>query len=69
MRKKIFIDTMTCGTCKKRVETVLKEINGVTLEEVSLNDNYALVDTDVEDSILKEVIEGIGFLVTEIQNL
>lgn len=67
MKKEIIIDGMSCSHCSSRVSKVLSEINGVTVENVSSEDNNAIVEvTNVEDRILKEAVEDVGYDVKEI---
>ncbi len=67
MKKKMFIEGMMCNHCKKRVEDALTGLEGVNLLEVNVEENYALVDTEVDHSVLKETIEDIGYDVTNIE--
>lgn len=67
--KTIYIEGMQCEHCKARVEKVLKELKGVTKVDVSLEDKNAIIEADVslDNAIIKEAIEDIGFEVTNIE--
>lgn len=70
MKKEIMIEGMSCGHCSSRVEKVLSEIMGVTVNSVSSDDNNAIVTVDnVEDRLLKEAIEDAGYDVVEIKQI
>ena len=67
--KTIYIDGMQCNHCKMRVENALKEIEGITSVNVSLDDKLAIIEfTDIidEDRII-QAIDDIGFTVKEIK--
>lgn len=69
MKKKILISGMTCGHCVKRVEKALLSVEGVISAEVSLEDNSATVETNrnIEDHVIREVIDDAGYDVEDIQ--
>ncbi len=67
MKKKILIEGMMCNHCKKRVEDALTGLEGVSLLEVNVEEDYAFVDTEVDNNVLKETIEDCGYDVKEIQ--
>jgi len=71
MKKKISIEGMSCGHCVKHVNDALKEINGVTNVNVSLNEKNALIDTtnDVKDEDIKFAIEDAGYEVVSIEEI
>ena len=63
----IKVDGMVCTGCENRVQNALKTIEGV--EEVVANHTNGTVKVtsknEVEESIMKEKIEDIGFKVKE----
>ncbi len=67
MKKKILIEGMKCNNCVGHVRTALEEMEGVSLLEVNLAEKYALVETEVDNSVLKEVIEDEGYDVVGIE--
>lgn len=69
MKKEILISGMTCGHCVKRVENALLEIDGVNSVVVNLNEKRAMVEADdkIEDQLLKDAIDDIGYMVEAIQ--
>lgn len=67
MKKKILIEGMRCNNCVGHVRTALEEMEGVSLLEVNLAEKYALVETEVDNGVLKEVIEDEGYDVVGIE--
>jgi len=67
--KTIFIEGMHCEHCSKRVTEALKSVKGVKSVFISLEEKKAeiTVKTDMKDESLRQVIEDIGFEVTEIK--
>ena len=67
--KTIFIEGMSCGHCSKRVEEALKNVKGVKSIEVNLEEKKAIVvlKVDIENEVLKSIIEDIGFKVVDIK--
>lgn len=63
----IKVEGMVCGGCENRVQNALKTIDGI--EEVVANHTNGTVTviskSEVEESIMKEKIEDIGFEVKE----
>ena len=66
-RRMIRISGMHCQNCVNSVTNALNAIDGVSAE-VSLKDNCAEVSCDrkVDDSVLKQAVEGAGFEVVSI---
>ena len=52
---------MTCGHCKKAVETALADIDGVTSVDVNLEDGIAKVEGSVVYETLHSAIEDEGY--------
>jgi copper chaperone CopZ len=67
MKKTISIEGMSCGHCTGRVEKALSGLENVKVIEVSVDAKHAVVETTVEDSILKETVEDAGYDVIGIQ--
>ena len=67
MVKTISIEGMHCEHCVKAVKDALAAVNGVDKVEVSLANNNAVVEGVVlENAVLQEAIEDIGFDVVAI---
>ena len=66
--KKISINGMNCNHCKMSVEKALRSVEGVEKVDVSLENKCAVItlSKEVENSVLKGVIEEAGFEVIEI---
>lgn len=68
MEKTIVIEGMSCGHCKASVEEALGKLANVDFVEVNLDDKMALVKgQDLDDALLKETIEDLGFDLVEIK--
>lgn len=67
MKKVISIEGMSCEHCVKSVTGALEAIEGVNNVVVSLDDNTATVETDVDNEILKNAIEDEGYDVVDIK--
>lgn len=65
IEKTISIEGMKCEGCVARVKNVLENMKEVTDCKVSLEDKQAKITLkkDVEDKIIKEKIENLGFTV------
>lgn len=68
MIKQIKVKGMICEGCEKRVENVLKEIEGI--QEVIANHISGIVeikaDKEIEKEIIKEKVEDLDFEVEEL---
>ncbi len=69
MKKKLFINGMSCMHCVKRAQNALKEVDGVAEAEVNLEGKFAVVELskEVSDDTLKKAIEEAGYEVTAIE--
>jgi len=61
MTTTISVSGMTCGHCKKAVESALTDVNGVTAVEVNLDDGLAKVEGSVAYQELHDAIEEEGY--------
>ena len=66
--KEIKIEGMSCSHCAGKVENSLKAIKGVKEANVDLESKKATVRmrTDVENEMLKNAVEELGYSVTDI---
>lgn len=69
IKKNIKIEGMSCMHCAKKVENGLKEIKEVKSVNVNLEEKNAevILKQEVENNILKEKIEDLGYEVKEIE--
>ncbi len=69
MTKTIKIEGLMCPHCEARVKSVLEDVAGVVSAQASHEKGEAVVtlDRDVENNILKSVIEAQGYKVTDMQ--
>ena len=67
MKKKILIEGMSCEHCVGHVKEALEGLDKVTLVEVSLENNCAIVETTNSDEELKVAIEEEGYDVVKIE--
>ena len=65
IEKIIAIEGMKCEGCVNRVKNVLENMKEVTDCKVSLEDKQAkiILKKDIDDKIIKEKIENLGFKV------
>ncbi len=71
MKKKIYIEGMTCDHCSNRVKKTLEEVENVNLVEVNLTEGFAIIDiaANIEDSFLVELIDEAGYDVKKIEEV
>lgn len=71
MRKKIFIEGMSCGHCVAHVERALKELQEITDIKVDLAGKNAIVESngEISDAKLREAIDEAGYDVVQIENI
>lgn len=71
MKKKIFIEGMSCGHCVNHVTVALKELSGVTEVEVNLADKYAVLgfSEEIDDEDIRSAVDEAGYEVTGIEVL
>lgn len=67
MKKLINIEGMSCNHCVAHVREALEAIDGVKVMDVSLDNNNALVETDVDNDVLINAIEEEGYDVKSIE--
>lgn len=69
MKKVMTIEGMSCNHCKMRVENALGALEGVEKVEVNLELKQAVLEmaSDIENSVLTEVVDDAGYEVVEIQ--
>ncbi|MBE6048045.1 MAG: heavy metal transport/detoxification protein [Clostridium sp.] len=67
MKKVLSIEGMSCMHCVAHVKEALEAIEGVQNVVVSLDDNLAIVETEVSDDVLKNAVEDEGYDVVEIR--
>lgn len=70
MKKKIWIEGMSCMHCVKHIKEALSEI-GIANAEVDLNSKTAYIETDknINDSDIKATIEDFGYDVMKIEEI
>ena len=71
MKKKITIVGMTCGHCSGRVKKALEEMEGVTEVTVDLQGKNAVItlSKEVEDGLIKEIIDDVGYDVITVETI
>ncbi len=67
MKKKILIGGMSCNNCVAHVKHALEGITGVSEVAINLEEKYATVETDVDNSILIDAIDEAGYDVVGIE--
>ena len=68
MKKKIYIDGMSCGHCVSHVREALLD-SGATKVKVDLEEKFAVAEFEDEttDNDITEAIEEVGYEVTEVE--
>jgi copper chaperone CopZ len=63
MTKTLAITGMSCGHCVSHVKSALEDLEGVTLADVSLEENRADVtlSADIPDADLVAAVEAAGY--------
>ena len=69
MKKKLYINGMSCMHCVKRAKNALLEIEGVQEAEVDLDGKFAVVEfsENVSDELLKNAVEEAGYEVSAVE--
>lgn len=64
---KLDVEGMSCTGCENRIQNTLKEIEGVesVMADYVKKEVSVILKDDIEQSILKEAIEDLGFEVVE----
>ncbi len=64
----IKIDGMSCSHCAKKVSDSLSSIKDISKVKVDVQEKQATITVikDIEDKLLKETIENLGYKVIEI---
>ena len=70
LKKIISIEGMTCNHCVNHVEKALGGIVGVKSVKVNLSKNNALINSkeEINDDIVKQTVNEIGYKVLNIEN-
>lgn len=68
MKKKIYIDGMSCGHCVSHVKEALLDIGAIKVK-VDLEEKFAIAEfeDEITDSEIAEAIEEVGYEVAEIE--
>ena len=68
MEKEILIEGMHCSHCSESVKNALSKVKGVTEVKVDLDKKIAVVDVEpkIDDTVLSDAVEEIGFDVISI---
>lgn len=63
MKKKLYIEKMSCNHCKNYVEKVLGDMEGVKSAKVNLDEKVAVVELikDIKDEEFDKVISEAGY--------
>ena len=69
MKKKVFIEGMSCQNCVRHVRTALERLEGVEVIEINLEGKYAIVNADIRESIYVTGIEEMGYDVISVEEI
>ncbi len=67
--KKIIIEGMMCGHCVETIDKKLKSLEGIGEVKVSLDEKSAFISGEVEDDLIKSVIEGEGYKLISVEDI
>lgn len=69
MKKLMMIEGMSCMHCVNHVKNALEELKGVKIVTVDLQGKNAVIELsqDVNDKVLKEAVEEVGYHVVEMK--
>lgn len=69
MKKKVYVEGMSCGHCVMHVQNALLEIKGVKSAKVDLNSKIALVeaDRDLTEAEIKAAVEDAGYEAVKVE--
>ncbi len=65
------IEGMSCNHCAKKVESSLLELDNIKKVKVNLTKKIAIIysNSKLDDNLLKEKIESLGYQVQEIKEI
>lgn len=71
MKKMILIEGMSCHHCTGRVERALNELEGVTVESISVDEKNAVIalEKDVDEKIIRDTVDEAGYDVVDIREM
>ncbi|MCT4564889.1 MAG: heavy-metal-associated domain-containing protein [Maledivibacter sp.] len=71
MKKMILIEGMSCHHCTGRVERALSEIDGVTVESISVDEKNAVIalQREIDEKVIRDTIDEAGYDVVEIKEI
>lgn len=73
MKKRLFIEGMSCMHCVKHVHDALVEVAGVSNANIDLAGRNAVVEYNdsakITDDMLKAAVEDAGYDVVRVENL
>ena len=71
MKKKLFIDGMTCSNCADHITEALGEMQGVESVKVDIDDMSAEIELteDIDDDEFKYVIDDMGYELIDVAEM
>ena len=71
VRKMILIEGMSCHHCSGRVEKALRELDGVKVESVSVDEKNAVItlEREIDERLIKNTVEDAGYDLIEIKEI
>lgn len=69
MKKKIFIEGMSCMHCVGHVKEALATLGNEATIEVNLEGKYAIVETEATSSQITDAIDDAGYDVIKIEEV
>ena len=70
MKKELFIDGMSCGHCKMRIEEILSGVEGIKSAEVILEEKKAIIEiyTEIDEALITKLIDEAGYKVVSFKH-
>lgn len=71
MKKKLYIEGMSCQHCVMHVANALKDLDGTKSVDVNLEGGYAIIEAagDLDETILNEAIDEVGYDLVKVEDL
>jgi len=71
MKKKLYIEGMSCQHCVMHVTNALKELEGVETVEVNLEGKYAVVELsqNMDEPVLRNALDDAGYDLIKVEDI
>lgn len=71
MKKKLYIEGMSCQHCVMHVTNALKELEDVESVEVNLEGKYAIAELvkDLDEAVFKDALDDAGYDLVKVEDI